>query len=126
MKPHLGFFKLALVCAFLASCAIQPKNNPYQSIEKPATGQTAVDQLQQSAIDALQRQAYPQAIEYLQRAIKIEPRNPLSWHYLAKIYLNRKDYQRCLEMIDRSYSYSTAEDRLDKANQALKKQCQSD
>jgi hypothetical protein len=60
----------------------------------------------------------------LQRAIKIEPRNPHSWHYLAETYWRSGDNLRCLEMVERSRSYSSSADDLEHANQQLREKCQ--
>ena len=119
------FVILVLPCLLLAACTMEPRYNPYQSESDASAGQAdAVEALQRNAVEALELQSYQQAIEYLQRAIRIEPRNPLSWHYLAQTYWHRKDYTRCLEMIERSYSYSSREDNLDEANDQLKARCQ--
>ncbi len=83
-----------------------------------------VAELQRKAIEALNAQQYQQSVAYLQRAIKIEPRNAFSWHYLAQIYWFSKDYARCRDMVDRSISYSSALDDLDRANSILMSQCE--
>lgn len=110
---------------FLSACAIEPGYNRY---ELPAAGNqpgdSAVVQLQRSAKQALERQDYRQAVEYLQRAIKIEPRNPYNWHYLAETYWLSGDLRRCAEMADRSFSYSDEGDELDELNRRLKEKCQ--
>lgn len=114
-----------LVAVLLVSCATEPRNIPYEIGVEPRAGQAgAVEALQTSAIEALQRQSYQQAIEYLQRAIRIEPRNPRSWHYLGQTYWRQKDYDRCMEMVERSFSYSSRDDGLDKANRDLMSRCQ--
>jgi tetratricopeptide (TPR) repeat protein len=82
-----------------------------------------VAELHRQAISAISRESYSQAIEYLQRAIKIEPRNAFSWHYLAQAYWHSRQFSRCLEMLERSISYSSKLDDLDRANSALKSQC---
>ncbi|MCP4233010.1 MAG: tetratricopeptide repeat protein, partial [Aestuariibacter sp.] len=86
----------------------------------------AVAELHQDAINALAQNNARQAIEFAQRAIKIEPRNALSWHYLAQAYLQDRNYAKCLAMIERSYSYSTATDKLDQANRVLQHKCQDE
>ena len=82
-----------------------------------------VAELHRNAISAITQKRYPQAIEFLQRAIKIDPRNAFSWHYLAQTYWHSKQYDRCLNMVSRSISYSSKMDDLDRANLALKSQC---
>ena len=110
----------------LASCTLEPRHIPYQARAEAQAGQTgAVGVLQRSAVEALQQQSYLEAVEYLQRAIRIEPRNPRSWHYLGQTYWHRKDYDRCLEMVERSFSYSSGADDLDVANRQLRARCQT-
>jgi Tfp pilus assembly protein PilF len=109
---------------FLSACAVEPGYNRY---ELPAAdgqpGDSAVAQLQESARQALERHDYQQAVEYLQRAIKIEPRNPYNWHYLAETYWQSGDLRRCAEMADRAFSYSSEADGLDEQNRRLMDKC---
>jgi tetratricopeptide (TPR) repeat protein len=81
-------------------------------------------QLQNQALAAINENQYQLAIDYLQRAIKIEPRDAWSWYYLADIYWRQGQYDRCLAMIDRSSGYVVADARLADANAALRAQCQ--
>jgi Tfp pilus assembly protein PilF len=108
----------------LSACAVEPGYNRY---ELPAAGSqpadSAVVQLQRNARRALERQDYQLAVDYLQRAIKIEPRNPYSWHYLAETYWLIGDLRRCAEMADRSFSYSSGEEELDELNRRLREKC---
>ena len=113
-----------MLALIITSCALEPRYNRYQiPAGQTQSGQGAVAELQRSAKHALQRQAYQQAIDYLQRAIKIEPRNPHSWHYLARTYWRSGDYRRCVEMAERSLSYSNSEDDLGHANRQLREKC---
>ena len=120
LKPGLLFFIIVIV-----SCTgpgITPVRYQTASIaSERTTGPIA--ELHRKAISAISHNLYPQAVEYLQRAIKIEPRNAFSWHYLAQTYWHSKQYGRCLEMIKRSISYSSDLDDLDRANSALITQC---
>lgn len=122
----MRFICLSIIGLLLAACALEPEYNRYQSPpEQNRPGQSgAVAELQRNAREALSRRAYQQAIDYLQRAIRIEPRNPFSWHYLAETYWRSGDPARCLQMVERSFSYSTSRDRLEDANQKLKARCQ--
>ena len=89
-----------------------------------ATSQ-AVIQLQNQALAAINEDQYQLAIDYLQRAIKIEPRNAWSWYYLADIYWRTGQYERCLAMIERSTDYAAGDDdQLARANAELLAQCQ--
>jgi Tfp pilus assembly protein PilF len=125
IPTHVGLIVLSLLAL---SCSVSTINTDrYQgetTTEQASKG--PVVELHRLAISALNRQQYVQAVNYLQRAIKIEPRNAHSWHYLAQSYWHKKSYPQCLDMIERSYSYSTAEDDLDRANSSLKTQCLAD
>lgn len=120
---------LIMLSLLVASCSV-PTINTDQYHGETTTEQAnsgasngPVVELQRLAIAALNQQQYDQSVNYLQRAIKIEPRNAQSWHYLAQSYWHQKNFDQCLDMIERSYSYSTPEDDLDRANNALKTQC---
>lgn len=117
---------LVLLALSLGACTLEQRYNEYQlPTQQSQPGQGgAVAELQRSAREALRRQDYQQAVDYLQRAIKIEPRNPRSWHYLAETYWRSGDNRRCIEMVDRSFSYSSSADDLDHANQQLREMCQ--
>lgn len=123
---HLKILLWICLCLLLASCVMSPQHNRYQN--KPASAVTttgAVAGLHRRALDALAQNNTRLAIDFLQRAIKIEPRNALSWHYLAQSYQQSRNFPKCLAMIERSLSYSFAGDDLDQANRALQEQCQS-
>ena len=114
-----------LLSLFIVSCAVPTIDTKqyHGDTNQSQASSGPVAELQRLAISALNRQQFDQAVTYLQRAIKIEPRNALSWHYLAQSYWHKKSFRQCLDMIERAYSYSTAEDDLDRANAALKTQC---
>ena len=111
--------------SLLVSCTVPTEQgNRFQvSSVKMSSTMGPVTELHRNAIAALDNENSKQAIEYLQRAIKIEPRNPLSWHYLAQSYWQDGNLAKCLSMIERSYSYSRPVDDLDGANEALKQKC---
>jgi Tfp pilus assembly protein PilF len=124
-STRVGLIVLSLLAV---SCSVSTINTDRYQVES-TTEQASngpVVELHRLAIRALNQQQYGQAVNYLQRAIKIEPRNAHSWHYLAQSYWHKKSYPQCLDMIERSYSYSTVEDDLDRANSALKTQCLAD
>lgn len=123
--------RLAIVLLLLFSSACQvpepPVDNRYQRApENTASGQSPsgpVVQLQNQALAAINEDQYQLAIDYLQRAIKIQPRDPWSWHYLADIYWRKGQYDRCLAMIDRSSGYAVNDAAITDANAELKAQC---
>ncbi len=124
--------RLAIVLLLLFSSACQvPEpavDNRYQRAPEntASTGQAPsgpVVQLQNQALAAINEDQYQLAIDYLQRAIKIQPRDPWSWHYLADIYWRKGQYDRCLAMIDRSSGYAVNDAALADANAELRAQC---
>jgi Tfp pilus assembly protein PilF len=118
---------LLLVLSLGAACSVTeaPQENQYQrEADSAAPESEPVRLLHNQALAAINESEYQQAIDYLQRAIKIEPRNARSWHYLADIYWRRGEQARCMEMIERSQSYASGDDWLGDANALLKAQCQ--
>ena len=116
---------LLLLLILIASCSgpeIVPELYQTASIG-PERTVGPVAELHRKAISAIHQDRYAQAVEYLQRAIKIEPRNAYSWHYLALTYWQSNQYGRCIDMINRSISYSSEQDDLERANAALLAQC---
>jgi predicted Zn-dependent protease len=132
-NPLPSLRRLAIVLLLLSSSACQmsdqPTDNRYQrALETTAAASQStpgpVVQLQNQALAAINEDQYQLAIDYLQRAIKIQPRDAWSWYYLADIYWRQGQYDRCLAMIDRSSGYVVADARLAAANAALRAQCQ--
>ncbi len=116
---------LLLLLILIASCSgpeIVPERYQTASIG-PERTVGPVAELHRKAISAIHQDRYAQAVEYLQRAIKIEPRNAYSWHYLALTYWHSNQYGRCVNMINRSISYSSGQDDLERANTALLPRC---
>lgn len=113
-----------LLALIVNSCGIAPTQNRYQQTPVETEADTgAVAELQQKAIQALEQQNTQLSIDYLERAIKIEPRNAMSWHYLAKSYFQQQDFDKCLAMIQRSMSYGYRSDEFLDANETLKQKC---
>jgi tetratricopeptide (TPR) repeat protein len=125
---RLAILALVAICAACSAPVPEPDNRYQRSIEDSSSEAEAtaepVIQLQNQALAAINEDQYPLAIDYLQRALKIQPRNAWSWHYLADIYWRRGDYESCLGMIERSHNYSQNDPAVDDANAALRAQCQ--
>jgi Tfp pilus assembly protein PilF len=115
---------LAMISITTACSVPEPSANRYQStVEVSQLEARPVAELHNQALAAVDAEQYQQAISYLQRAIKIQPRNAWSWHYLARVYWREGQPDRCLEMIERSSSYANDEV-VDGANDNLRIQCQ--
>jgi len=123
--PSLSRLATLVIVSIIAACSIQePPPNRYQNdAEVIQLEAQPVAELQNQALAALEAAQYQQAVDYLQRAIKIQPRNAWSWHYLAQTYWRKGQPGRCLEMIERSSSY-TSDDIVTDANDKLRVQCQ--
>jgi len=112
--------------SIVGACTVSeiPSNRYQEDIEVSMVEARPVTELQNQALAALGEEQYQLAIDYLQRAIKIQPRNAWSWHYLAQTYWRDAQYDRCLAMIERSNSYGVFDDALVSANDRLKPKCQ--
>lgn len=125
--PRFNYYPVIylLLALMINSCGMPTPPNRYQQAPVDTGVNTgAVAELQQKAILALQQQNTRLSIDYLERAIKIEPRNALSWHYLAQSYFQQQSFDKCLAMIERSMSYGYRSDSFRDANKALKRKCQ--
>ena len=124
----MNLYKTGLLLVLLLITACTGSSVTTVRYETEATGsqrsEGPVAELQRKALAALDQRNYQQSVEYLQRAIKIEPRNAFTWHYLAQTYWHSNNFDRCLDMLNRSISYSTQEDNLDEANATLMSHCQ--
>ncbi len=114
-----------LVSAMIVSCSTQePLSNQYQSDAEVTQQQNRpAAELQQQALSEIDAGRYQQAADYLQRAIRIQPRNAWSWHYLATVYWYQGRLDRCLAMIDRSSSYAGLDDAVGDVNDRLRMKC---
>jgi tetratricopeptide (TPR) repeat protein len=124
--PSLSRLAMLVVVSMSASCSLpEPPANRYQSdVEVMQQEARPVAELHKQALAAIDDGQYQQAIDYLQRAIKIQPRNAWSWHYLAQTYWHEGQFERCVAMIERSSSYGSYDDVLGGANDRLRAQCQ--
>jgi len=116
-----------VVLALLVTACTQPgvSSNQYQTrIDSDQAASGPVSELHDQALAALDYNNFQQAIDYLQRAIKIQPRNAWSWHYLAQSYWRNGQNDRCRSMIERSDSYSNYDELLINANTSLNSKCQ--
>jgi len=118
----LGLF----VITGLISCTTSEpivRTQKYHQQEKPYSQPIKLNGLQIKAIQLMNQLQFSSSIQYLQRAINVEPRDPLNWHYLAQNYWHLKDFEQCRSMVKRSVSYSQFNPDLSRANKALLKQC---
>ena len=125
-----GRFALCLALLLCAACqGPRPvSDNPYQrpvtepEIEAPQRS-APVQQLQNQALAAINEDQYELATEYLQRAIKIEPRDAWSWYYLADVHWRQGQVERCRSMLDRADAYAANDDQLVELAREMREQC---
>lgn len=117
---------MAFILLLVGACSVQTvSTNQYQvDIGDAEAEARPVAELHHQALAALDNNQFQLAIDYLQRAIKIQPRNAWSWHYLAQSYRQNQQFDQCLAMVDRAFSYSSYDDVLELANDRLRAQCQ--
>ena len=60
-----------------------------------------------------------QAAGSLERALRIEPRNPRLWHELAKVRLRQGDTAQASNLAARSNSFAGSDAQLRAANQSI-------
>ena len=115
---------LALLFCVLGACSsLEPQPNRYQLDTEAAGASAPLGELQLQARTALALGDFQLAIDTLQRAIRIEPRNAWSWHYLGESYRRQGDFERCLSMVERAFSYAGRDDRLLRNNRRLQQKC---
>ena len=103
------FFLMSLIL-LLTGCAVL----------QPGTSQnTAVKELVSSAEKQVSSGELDQASASLERALRIEPRNPALWQELAKVRLNQGLYLQAENLAAKSNSLSGDNRRLRKKNWQL-------
>lgn len=121
-----------LLLGLLAACQTPAPvtDNPYQR-PAPVTGAASqsavapapVRELHNQALAAINEDQYQLAVDYLQRAIRIAPRNGWSWYYLADVHWRQGELERCLSMLDRADAYALGDARLNDASRELRGRC---
>src|SRR4051812_5820000 len=120
------FFPLLYVLlALLAGCAAQqpapvetsPPTAPPAVIAK--TENTAIAGLMESARSDASAGRLGSAAATLERALRIEPRNPRLWHELAKVRLRQADFSQAESLAARSNTYAGDDRDLRAANQKV-------
>ena len=112
MKRLNILFALAALAAVLASCkSILPP--------PPVSENSAVVGLINTArVDADAGQ-YPNAIAALERALRIEPKNPRLWQEFARVRMKQGDYAQAENLAARSNSWAGADNNLRAENWRL-------
>jgi len=115
---------LIAVAAILGGCAtVQPPAPVSEPVPAPApaaqTGTAAVASLVTSARADAAAGRLVQAAASLERALRIEPRNPHLWQELARVRMKQGDYAQVESVAARSNSWAGGDNRLRAENWRL-------
>lgn len=115
-----------IILLLLAGCATAPEPGPAPApvgeAPPPYLGpreSVAVAGLMDSARTDAAAGRLPSAAASLERALRIEPKNPRLWHELARVRLQQGDLTQAQSLAARSNSYAGNDGTLRAANQRL-------
>jgi Tfp pilus assembly protein PilF len=120
--------RYAILFLLLAGCAAQqpapveiptPPPAPPPSTTSQRTENVAIAGLMDSARKDASSGKLGSAAASLERALRIEPRNPRLWHELAVIRLRQADYAQAESLAARSNTYAGNDSELRAANQRV-------
>jgi len=123
--------KRYLLVLLLAGCASAPEPTPAPSAPPPipetplARETVAIAGLMESARGDAAAGRLVQAAGTLERALRIEPRNPRLWHELAKVRLRQGDAAQAANLAARSNSFAGSDGALRAANQSIIEQARA-
>jgi Tfp pilus assembly protein PilF len=115
---------LAALILLLAGCASTPRPEPGPppspfSTLPPHPETPAIASLVDNARLEAQAGRYPNAAASLERALRIEPRNPRLWQELARVRLKQGDYAQAESTAARSNSWAGGDKALRAENWRL-------
>jgi len=137
MQNFFRWLVLFVVVSMVAACSTTPKQDvppPVvvdvidRSADKPETvvvqprrhsNPIVVAGLQRDAHKLNQAGESAKAAAILERAIRIQPRNPQLWHELAQVRYTQQRYQQAESLALRSNRYATRQTDLRRANWRL-------
>ncbi len=97
----------------LAGCSVlQPVSGPRMPSPAPSSENTAVVALLQKSQRQSSAGQWDAASASLERALRIEPRNPALWQKLARVRLEQGDYPQAENLAAKSNSLAGSDNRL--------------
>src|SRR5262245_42140481 len=121
-----------LFMVIVAGCAAPPQGPseappaPPPPPEPPAVRENvAIAGLVESARADASTGRLVQAAASLERALRIEPRNPRLWHELARVRLRQGDAVQAANLAARSNSFAGSDSQLRAANQGIIEQART-
>ena len=123
-RPRRFFFSriaLCLTALTLVRCAVvPPPATPKEVLARtPVSDSNAVIALAETARADTDGGNFTKAAAALERALRIEPRNPRLWHELAQLKLKEGDYAQTASMAARSNTWAGTDKMLRAANWRL-------
>ena len=120
MKQALALLALLAGCAAAPQPALEPAGAPAPAPAPAARAESiAVASLLHSARSDTEAGQLASAAASLERAIRIEPRNPRLWHELARVRLKQADYAQAESVAARSNSWAGGDNALRAENWRL-------
>ncbi len=122
MQYRRAGLALWLFAAMLAGCAIVPitPTTPEEELARaPVSKNNAVVALADAARADVAAEKFAGAASALERALRIEPRNPRLWHELGRLKLQEGDYRQAAGMAARSNTWAGDDKTLRAANWRL-------
>ena len=116
MKHALALLALLAGCATAPQPALEPAGVPAPAARVESI---AVASLLDSARSDTEAGQLASAAASLERAIRIEPRNPRLWHELARVRLKQGDYAQAESVAARSNSWAGGDNALRAENLRL-------
>lgn len=123
---------LFALCLLLVACSspLEKTWDPLQNeavarpsetgIDRNATGMTpAMASLIQDADESIEQQQWARALFILERALRVNAKQPEVWTRMAVVYLGKDDPQQALQMARRSNSYARGKTELQSYNWLL-------
>ena len=107
------------VMFYLSACTISkppgidvPGEDPQRTILPDRKTSPAVVKLLNRARDATREGDYSKAEVFLERTVRIEPANPVLWHYLAKLRLHQGRFKDAKGLAAKSNALAGSNSRL--------------
>ncbi len=121
MRP----MRFAAVVLLLAACTSAP--TPVEQapaplppeVQQPRENTPIAGLMESARADAAAGRLLPNAAASLERALRIEPRNPRLWQELARVRLQQGDYAQAESTAARSNSYAGNDSALRAENQRI-------
>ena len=115
MILHPWTVAVVVAVAAMGGCATAPRGVP-QVAATPVSDNTAVAALVSQARADLEAGRRDRAAAAVERALRIEPRNGLLWHELARVRLADGQYPQAEQLAAKSNSFAAANKPLKAAN----------